>query len=156
MIKEKPDRFPAPQIKWKHIKGKPYEQFFKGFQMHANSLAMYFGGPVYLVGSALVETRPRDHDVRVVIGEQDRDRLFGEINGTTVLTNQWCRAIWEQHYEGLKQSRALQGFASMWRIDLQVQSEAQARRHFAKERLRLDASPDKWLGVDWSHTKDWK
>ena len=43
----------------------------------ANQLYAYYGGAVYLVGSALEKEDARDIDVRVVVSHKDFERLFG-------------------------------------------------------------------------------
>lgn len=121
----------------------PYAEFVRRFQRHANSLAMLFGGPVYLVGGALVATDPRDHDVRVVIDERDRVRRFGPRG--ELANGQWDRATWLLKAEGLKQSRRLSEHFSCYRIDFQIQLDVDAARYGTAPRFRLDAAPDDLL-----------
>lgn len=53
----------------------------------ANQWYGYYGGPVYLVGSALDKEDPRDIDIRVVITNQDFERLFGKYEDFVVEYN---------------------------------------------------------------------
>lgn len=46
----------------------------------ANQLYAYYGGPVYLVGTALEKEECRDIDIRVVVSNKDFDRLFGPVD----------------------------------------------------------------------------
>ena len=69
------------------------EWFAISFQGFANSFAARLGGPLYLVGSALVEHRPHDIDVPIVLEEADLLRLLGKskerLDGQLWSDHQW-------------------------------------------------------------------
>ena len=44
----------------------------------ANHWYAYYGGPVFLIGSALEKEEPRDIDIRVVVTKEDFERLYGK------------------------------------------------------------------------------
>jgi hypothetical protein len=122
---------PPPAADWFAIKA----------QLLANALAARYGGPVYLVGSALALPDPHDFDLRVVLAEVDMARLFGRDDATDarVGIDHGSRA-WRRMREQLKQSRR---FSRLMRvnIDLQVQTAAEALRYADRPLLRLDRAP---------------
>lgn len=114
--------------------------FARGLEGFANTFAMSYGGPFYLVGSALVEPHPYDVDIRVVIEKHDWLRLFGEPDKREGSVWSTQRVAWAR--DRLKQSRRLSR-AFMTNIDFQVQRVEEAeRRYVGKPRLRLDTIPD--------------
>jgi len=123
----------------------PYHWFCIQFQASANGLAVKFGGTVWLVGSALVRESPRDYDVRVIISERDRLRLFGKVDTELSVNDQWSRAEWLQRTESLKQSRRM---SDRYRknIDVQIQTEEEAKRYVDDPAVRLDSAPDDLMG----------
>jgi len=146
---EKPD--------WdKHVKDRPFELFWLRFQGMANSLAMRYGGKVYLCGSALTRSDPRDYDIRIVISQKERKRQFGEIgwyrmpDGSLVdihrsNMNAWSTARWKQSYEGVKSNRDLADRGYDYPFDVQIMDEAMDVHFKDKPRIRMDAMPDEWI-----------
>lgn len=114
----------------------PLGSWLAGALRHqANGLASMFGGPIWMVGSALRLVDPGDVDLRCVIGDHDWRRLFGltdKLNGE--------RTRMRRYREELKQSRRLaRGFG--YRFDFQFQSaETFAAKH--GPRVRVDTVPD--------------
>lgn len=80
------------------------ESFALRFRRVANSYALTYGGPLYLVGSMLTSERPGDIDIRVMIERADIEQLFGEnVEGIP----EWTPATYARAREELKQSRRL-------------------------------------------------
>lgn len=112
-----------------------------GFGALANTFAMSYGGPVYLVGSALRKNDPPDFDVRVVAPDADLERLYGQDNERRREQGGWSRWHWLRAYDRLKQSRRLSRALGV-NVDFQVQSQADDDRHEEYPRYRLDFTPD--------------
>lgn len=139
---------------WEHA-GKPYERFVRCIQQTANSLAMRYGGPVYLVGGALTEEVPNDYDVRLVIGHRDWTRLFGQLAGGDRRGN-WSEADWRRAYNNLKQSRELAMYLRGMpcrNVDFQIQLTSEANHHLDKLRVRIDAANEKEIGAGYEKWK---
>lgn len=100
------------------------EQFAIRFRGNANSLAMAYGGPLYLVGSVLTSLEPGDVDLRLQLTRDDLECWFGKDFDSHGL--EWSPAKWRLEREQLKQSRRLtrrwRGGCPAWRIDFQFQS----------------------------------
>lgn len=124
------------------------ETFALRFRGNANSLAMAYGGPLYLVGSVLTSLEPGDVDLRLMLERADMEALFGgdfESRGS-----EWSNAKWRLEREQLKQSRRLtrrwRGGCPAWRFDFQFQCCLNSERtglpimHDAPH-LRLDTVP---------------
>lgn len=99
------------------------DTFALQFRANANSLAMAYGGPLYLVGSALTSPEPGDIDLRLCMEREDMETLFGgdfDAHGID-----WSPAKWRRVREELKQSRRLtrrwRGGGPAWRFDFQFQ-----------------------------------
>lgn len=129
---------------WELDAEQPWHDFVFAFQQNANSLAILYGGPVFLVGSGLTKAAPRDWDVRIVISELDRLRLFGSkdtdwIDGFS----QWGPARWRLELESLRACRRMGERYKRFRFDLQIQElDYVLARHRNSPRLRLDSAPD--------------
>ena len=123
------------------------EWFARTFQGLASSLTSRYGGPIYLVGSALVKPAPLagDYDVRVLLENADIERLFGtdlsyaEGDLTSVRRWRWLR-------EELKQARRMSR-AMRVNIDFQFQHAQHQARYAGKPRLRLDKATDEYLAA---------
>lgn len=106
----------------------------------ACALAVRLGGPVYLVGSALTEPDPADVDVRVVLAAADLERLFGPRLVRGGRWWDWSEQDVRRGREQLKQSRRLsRRFGA--NVDLQIQTEDEARAYAGRPALRLDSIP---------------
>jgi hypothetical protein len=81
------------------------EEFALRFRGWANSLAMAYGGPLYLVGSLLTSAEPGDVDLRLQLAREDMLLWFGEDFDSHGL--EWSPAKWRRTREELKQSRRL-------------------------------------------------
>lgn len=80
------------------------EGFALAFRRTANSYALAYGGPLYLVGSMLTSLEPGDIDIRVMIERGDIEQMFGEnVDGIP----SWSPATYAKAREELKQSRRL-------------------------------------------------
>lgn len=99
------------------------ETFAIRFRGNANSLAMAYGGPLYLVGSVLTSLEPGDIDLRLMLERADMEALFGGDFEPRSL--EWSPAKWRLEREQLKQSRRLtrrwRGGCPAWRFDFQFQ-----------------------------------
>ncbi len=105
----------------------------------ANQIAARFNAPVYLVGSALREARPRDIDVRVVLSDEQFVGRYGIAatapyhlglnDGGEPLRLFWRDVAklgdWCARHHGLN-------------IDFQIQSDALAGKYSGMQRLRID------------------
>lgn len=100
----------------------------------ADALASMYGGPVYLVGSALHLADPGDVDLRCVLEEHDWRRLFGRADPLNAE-----RARMRRYREELKQSRRL-ARAFHYRFDFQFQTVAAFDAKHGP-RVRVDALP---------------
>jgi len=54
------------------------EMFAVRFRGNANHLAIAYGGPLYLVGSALTSLRPGDIDLRLLLDRADCEAMWGD------------------------------------------------------------------------------
>jgi len=92
------------------------------FRGNANSLAMAYGGPMYLVGSMLTSLEPGDVDIRIQLDREDMEMWFGKDWDSSGL--EWSPAKWRLEREQLKQSRRLtrrwRGYPAR-RFDVQFQ-----------------------------------
>jgi hypothetical protein len=134
------------------------EQFAVRFQGNANSLAVAYGGPLYLVGSSLTSLTPGDIDLRLMLLREDAEEMFGKDCDAHGL--EWSTGQLARHREELKQSRRLTrrwrggaGFGCR-RFDFQFQitlfSDETRLPIMREDRqyLRLDAIPiDLLLGA---------
>lgn len=107
----------------------------------ANSLAGYYGAPVYLVGSALQPEKrlPRDFDLRIMLTDADFRTRYGgsaedwEDQGRT---GDWQAVRWRHSDDCVKQSKHASD--NCWHmVDVQVYPESYFKR-FNKPRVRLD------------------
>lgn len=124
------------------------EDFALRFRSNANSLAMAYGGPMYLVGSMLTSLDPGDVDLRIMLEREDLELWFGKDFDTPGLD--WSPARWRLEREQLKQSRRLsrrwRGYPCM-RFDLQFQNclmsdiDGLPIMRESKPSLRLDTVP---------------
>lgn len=129
------------------------EIFALKFRGQATHLAYQFGGPVYLVGSALTSPKPGDIDIRLVIAREDAVTFFGDRCDDSTPFD-WPPGKHLKHREELKQSRRMTRgwsgtlltlFGAM-RVDFQFQiglfNDTSGLPIFDdKPRIRLDAMP---------------
>jgi hypothetical protein len=95
------------------------ENFALSFLGNANSLALFFGGPVYLVGSYLTSLHPSDIDVRLAMDFNDARAFFGE--DVADIGNEWGKGRLARHRAQLKESRRMSRRFHKWgRIDFQI------------------------------------
>ena len=127
-------------------------EFAARFLGNANSLAISYGGPLYLVGSALTSLTPGDIDLRLLLDRADCEAMWGERFDHGDL--EWSFGKLARHREELKQSRRLTrrwrggaGFGGARRFDFQFQTalftDAEDRHPVMQDKpyLRLDAIP---------------
>lgn len=108
---------------------------------HADGLASMYGGPIWMVGSALHLPDPGDIDLRCVLGDDDWRRLFGRSDDN----GEKERTIHRRYREELKQSRRLaRGFH--YRFDFQFQGAAAFETKHGP-RVRVDSLSDYVLGA---------
>lgn len=129
---------PPPAASW----------FSRSAARTACAFATRYGGPVYLVGSALREERPGDFDVRLVLDERDLVRLFGERRIVQERWWDWTEQDQRRGREQLKQSRRLSR-RFRCNVDFQFQSKLEAER-YAGPKLRLDTVPAATFEVGWT------
>jgi hypothetical protein len=125
------------------------ETFALRFRANANSLAMAYGGPLFLVGSVLTSLEPGDIDLRLILERADMEALFGKDFDSHGI--EWSPAKWRVEREGLKQSRRLtrrwRGGGPTWRFDFQFQCGLNSDvdglpiMNEGKPFLRLDTAP---------------
>jgi hypothetical protein len=132
---------PRPAADWFAIK----------FRHQANNIAARYGAPVYLVGGALEDEKPRDFDIRVILSDEEMARLYGIPGDTDIrvrsaetnAANDSEPWEWRRAYDNLKQSRQL-SLRYRRNIDFQVQALHEADPYKNTPRLRLDTAPD-WV-----------
>lgn len=128
------------------------EVFALRFRGNANHLAIAYGGPVYLVGSALTSLTPGDIDIRLLLDRVDCEAYWGRRFDHGDL--EWSAGKIARYREELKQSRRLtrrwKGGAlpsGVRRFDFQFQSalftDAEDRHPAMPDKpfLRLDVIP---------------
>jgi hypothetical protein len=89
------------------------------YQNSANTYALMFGGPVYLVGSMLTSPTPGDIDIRCMITRERAELWFGEGCGSHDV--EWPAAKLRLHREALKQSTRLTRQWRRGRVDFQFE-----------------------------------
>lgn len=121
------------------------------FRGNANHLAIAYGGPLYLVGSALTSLTPGDIDLRLLLDREDCVAMWGQRFDNSDL--EWSAGKLARHREELKQSRRLtrrwKGGAGLGvrRFDFQFQcglfTDTEDRHPVMREQpfLRLDTVP---------------
>ncbi len=130
--------------------------FAARFRGNANYLALAFGGPLYLVGSALTSLTPGDIDLRLLLDRSDCEAMWGEHFDAGGLD--WSLGKVARHREELKQSRRLTrrwrggaGLGGVRRFDFQFQvglfTDAPDRHPVMPDKpfLRLDTIPMDFL-----------
>lgn len=127
------------------------EMFALRFRGTANSYALGYGGPVYLVGSMLTSLAPGDIDIRCLIAREDVELWFGADADRTG-SPEWSPGAFAMHREMLKQSRRLTRRWKMGRFDFQFQvalfSDITGEPiQDDRPRLRLDAVPLEMLAA---------
>jgi len=99
------------------------ETFAISFRTNANSMAMAYGGPLYLVGSMLTSLEPGDVDLRLQLTREDLEEWFGK--GADEYAIEWSPGRWAREREQLKQSRRMtrrwRGYPAR-RFDFQFQT----------------------------------
>lgn len=128
------------------------EAFARLWRGQANSYALTYGGPVYLVGSYLTVEEPADIDIRVLLAVEDLELWFGPV--WQGIGPDWEPSAFARHREELKQSRRM---TRRWRahakvgrrVDFQCQNalfnDAGEPILDERPRLRLDAVPNEML-----------
>ena len=111
-------------------------------RLQANALASIYGGPIYMVGSALRLEDPGDVDLRCVLEEHDWRRLFG---GLDQHGREKERTTMRRYREELKQSRRL-ARSFRYRFDFQFQARATFEAKHGP-RVRVDTLPDDVLAA---------
>jgi hypothetical protein len=104
-------------------------EFALKFESTANAIAARYGAKVWLVGSALSKKNPRDYDVRVILRDEDLQRLFG------------ADLDWGIKRDNLKQSRIYSSSMQL-PLDFQLQTREVARRYSSHPKMRLDKAPE--------------
>lgn len=99
----------------------------------ARDTVMRFGRPVYLVGSALEESHPRDIDVRVVLSDEEFDARWGNPKDWHVRGEGWRQYAFDMGKLCKQGSRRL-----MLNLDFQVQRFSSTKEYAGKRCLRLD------------------
>jgi hypothetical protein len=127
------------------------ETFALRFRGNANHLAIAYGGPLYLVGSALTSLTPGDIDLRLLLDRTDCEAMWGEKFDHGDL--EWSAGKLSRHREELKQSRRLTrrwkggAIVGVRRFDFQFQTglftDAPDRHPVMHDKpfLRLDMIP---------------
>ena len=134
------------------------EAFALRFRNNANHLAIAYGGPLYLVGSALTSLVPGDIDLRLLLDRADCEAMWGEYfdHGCPPgeIYGEWSAGKLARHREELKQSRRLTrrwrggaGLGGARRFDFQFQpalfTDSEDRHPVMRDQpsLRLDTIP---------------
>lgn len=117
------------------------KDFRKRLRGDATDLAAFYRGPVYLVGSALLDSnaQPRDWDVRITIPNAEFQRRYGDPNRWVEEghTGQWTKVRWRWSDDCVKQSQRLSGHLQVL-VDVQVYPQSFEGIFTGKPRLRLD------------------
>jgi len=106
----------------------------------ARGLRGYYGEPVYLCGSALLDCNadPRDWDVRIGLRDADFKRRYG--NPDEFRKNQssgnWTRVNWRWSYDCVKQSKDSYNRTQL-NVDLQTQTWRTWRAYRHMPRFQL-------------------
>ena len=117
-------------------------QYLRGrLRAEANGLRGLYGVPVYLVGSALLDSneQPRDWDVRLTLSDAEFARRYGnpERWETEGGDGQWTKVRWRWSDDCVKQSQRASANSGVL-VDVQIYPERYVRRFSGKPRLRLD------------------
>ena len=125
--------FELPGNMWKH-------SMLRGW---ANLMASRYGRPVYLVGSALTQAKPRDIDVRVVLSATEYENRFGSWKqwsyGQTSLEYMDEQRRWHQEIAKMNVQAAA---TTHLPVDFQIQPLPDAMRYSDQRRQLIDDLPD--------------
>lgn len=114
-------------------------QRFVALQRLANNLFDRFHRPVYLVGSALRKSDPRDYDLRIRIdipqfrvrfGDPERWRQEGRTGQYTCVRWRWSDECVKRTRQGWRETRL--------NVDVQLYPPAEWARYQKEPRVRLD------------------
>lgn len=124
-----------------HLRTKRGRERLDRLRNCANALRGYFGVPVYLVGSALLDANeePRDWDLRLSLPEADFKRRFGSPDAWNEegRTGKYTRVRWSWSDEMVKQSKNSSARTAL-NCDVQAYPEKHFRAYRNLPRLRLD------------------
>lgn len=84
----------------------------------AESLANEVGYPVYLVGSALTKTVPRDFDVSVIMPFEDYEDRYGKFPDDRREQNEYMKRVWHENVRHYFEGREAIGLGEMVSLDL--------------------------------------
>lgn len=111
-----------------------------------NNLSAFYGGRVYLVGSALLDAneQPRDWDVRVIISDAEFQRRYGDPQAWIGEghSGKWTRIRWRWSDDCVKQSQVASAACQVL-VDVQVYPDCFEGIFTGKPRMRLDKRPPK-------------
>lgn len=110
-------------------------------QPWATQIAIRFGRPVFLVGSALELCEPRDIDVRVEISQEEFESRYGN-------SREWHRSLWFPN----RNDGSMKYAADMWdiareaslvlkmNIDFAVQPPVEYEQYAGKKKVQISRS----------------
>jgi len=122
-----------------HLRGNPHLR--KKLRREANFLRAFYGMPVYLVGSALIDSNadPRDWDIRIVLDDPQFRRRYGDPDDWyhQGQTGAWTRVRWRWSDDCVKQSKRSSAVLGV-NVDLQIHPRVMAEAFKYQHRFRLD------------------
>jgi len=108
----------------------------------ANQIAARYGHPVYLVGSALVEEKPRDVDIVVILPDEEFTNRFGPWPETQMLGPIVTEGAKRWAAECGKLARWVTKYHPAVNVDFKVESDDWAAlKYTGKPKLRIDSVP---------------
>jgi hypothetical protein len=117
-----------------------------GYMMHrlhaeANGIRGLYGVPVYLCGSALMDTneKPRDWDFRITLADADFEMRYGVVDEWVKQgqSGYWTDVRWRWSDDCVKRSKAASAHLGL-NVDFQAYPASYAKRFKGQPRLRLD------------------
>ncbi len=138
-----------------HLKAN--RRLLRALRWNANSLRAYYGVPVYLVGSALLDSnvRPRDWDVRIILSDADFERRYGisaEVFRGSITDERWPDGRWHWADDCRKQSSVMAAHTGV-----KVVGQFECNGTFGSIRARMSSTlqtrsvtPAAIAGVQWT------
>ena len=127
-----------------HLRTKAGRIRLRALRRLGNRIAAFYGVPVYLCGSALLDfnASPRDWDIRATLPDAEFKRRFGDWKAwdTEGQTGKYTEIRWRWSDRCVKDSKDGYNVTGL-NIDCQIYPASHAQHYRKRPRLRIDSRP---------------